>query len=141
MGCDIHLHIEVKVNGKWEHWSAPNVNRSYRLFALMAGVRNYYEIAPVAQPKGFPEDASALTKFDYENWGADAHSTSWLSGEELDLLDSRLKETLQPDDQYMGLEGDVFHTYVFGNGFNVKKYPGDYPVGVEDCRAVFWFDN
>jgi len=41
MGCDIHWHSEVKVDGVWHHHSNPRISRDYWLFALLAGVRNY----------------------------------------------------------------------------------------------------
>lgn len=39
MGCDIHLHIEIKMNGLWRHYSMPHIERDYCLFGVMAGVR------------------------------------------------------------------------------------------------------
>ena len=39
MGCDIHAHFEIKVDGEWLHYSQANINRNYRLFEKMAGVR------------------------------------------------------------------------------------------------------
>ncbi len=54
MGCDIHCHIEIKVEGTWHHYSAPNVDRSYRLFARMAGVRNTGGVKPIAPNRGLP---------------------------------------------------------------------------------------
>lgn len=38
MGCDIHLHIEVKINGAWEHYATPRVDR-LRTCALSSGSR------------------------------------------------------------------------------------------------------
>ena len=33
MGTDMHLHIELKIDGRWEHWSAPRIDRNYEFFA------------------------------------------------------------------------------------------------------------
>lgn len=38
MGCDIHLHAEVKIKNAWHHYAHPSVPRSYPLFSIMAGV-------------------------------------------------------------------------------------------------------
>ena len=40
MSCDIHLHVEVKVNGKWLHYDKVGMHPFfYEMFAKMAGVR------------------------------------------------------------------------------------------------------
>ena len=51
MGCDIHLHVEVKIKGKWLHYNHPNIDRCYWLFTKMAGVR---EIEGVEACEGLP---------------------------------------------------------------------------------------
>ncbi len=148
MGCDIHLHIEVKVAGKWEHWGNPNIRRSYRLFGAMAGVRDEEEI-PIVAPKGFPSDASLLTRMDYEHEGLDAHTPSWLDHKEIIALEKRLnqwrKEEVERNPSFWGLdlEHHILHSYLFGNSFTAKwKHDDiDYAPGVDDVRFVFWFDN
>ncbi len=37
MGCDIHLHTEVKIANVWHRYGCPSVDRNYRVFAKMAG--------------------------------------------------------------------------------------------------------
>jgi hypothetical protein len=147
MGCDIHAHGEVKINGEWHHWNQPNISRWYALFARMADVRNYpgdEHIEPIAKPRGLPEDVTFLTKFNADYDGVDGHSHSWLSGEELDDLEAwasvENKKYEGNDDKWFNLCHHAIG-YVFGNGWNVKKYPNSYPEGVEDARLVFWFDN
>jgi hypothetical protein len=139
MGCDIHVHTEVKINGQWHHWGQPSVSRFYALFEKMAGVRGDEENA-IAPLRGLPEDATFETKFDNEHWGADGHSHSWLTGEEADQLGEwYMAETKEHATCGKFIESEF--GYLFGNGWNVKRYPDDYPKGVEDARWVFWFDN
>jgi hypothetical protein len=143
MGCDIHMHGEVKINGEWHHWNQPNGFRWYALFAKMANVRNYSElgkIKPISLPRGLPADATFLTKFDSDRWGCDGHSHSWLSGEEVADLGKWAEEENRKPDNYWSFEHHYIG-YIFGNGWDVKKYPRGYPRGVEDARLVFWFDN
>ena len=72
MGCDLHLHTEVKINGKLHHYGSHRPHRNYDLFAKMANVRNYdEEIEPISLPKGLPEDITELTKYDAELLGED----------------------------------------------------------------------
>lgn len=147
MGCDIHMHIEVMVAGKWEHYAAPSVDRWYRLFGLMAGVRNT-EVAPISKPKGFPEDASIVTKLIYEDEKLDAHTVSWLNHDEIIKLEDTLEKWSEESEagkwpQY-DLEFGVLHTYLSGNSFTAHWRYDDcryLPEGIDDVRFVFWFDN
>jgi hypothetical protein len=147
MGCDIHLHIEIKINGKWHHYQHPNVSRNYRLFSLMADVRNDERdtITPIAKPRGFPKDATTVTRFDKAKWDADGHSHSWLSaGEVAEMIETReawdYARTPQEKATQYGAS-DLFG-WLFGNSYSgFIKYPGDNPKGLEDFRFVFWFDN
>ena len=132
MGCDIHLHIEVKIDGKWEHYGCPDIHRNYLLFGVLAGVRNE-EVIPVSYPKGLPNDITKITKMHYyENWKHDAHSHSWLNRGEI----IQLNNAFQLDELGDNLERDILKTHLFGNGF-----ADELPKGIEDVRFVFWFDN
>lgn len=58
MGCDIHLIVQIRKNGKWECVpDAPEefLQRDYCLFAFLAGVRDSFYIAAFS-PKGLPDD-------------------------------------------------------------------------------------
>jgi hypothetical protein len=104
MGCDIHVYIEKKKNGKWVpaqgfmdtgNWEDGTLDvpypdkqlddRDYLLFGFLAGVRD-----PTNQhfePKGFPKDASKEVKAVFKRWGSDAHTPSYLTLEELKSVD------------------------------------------------------
>lgn len=129
MGCDIHLHVEIKVGGKWLHYNAPDIDRNYRLFTKMAGVRaRDNEINPIAQPRGLPPDASETTQWEAKRWELDGHSHSYLTSAELTEL------------RNWGL-GDTFG-YLCGSSLDgMMEYPTSYPPDLEDVRFVFWFDN
>ena len=68
MGCDIHAHIEYQEDASlraYQWFASPELDRSYVLFALMAGVRMSaerravgQEIGPVVPPRGIPVDIS-----------------------------------------------------------------------------------
>lgn len=109
MGCDIHIQIEKRVDGKWERvpWVDPFKrkypetygvldgalempeafeNRNYDLFGVLADVRNGTwgeEQPPIAQPRGWPDDMAERQLCDGEpEWLGD-HSFSWVSLREL----------------------------------------------------------
>jgi hypothetical protein len=106
MGCDIHPLAQKRgADGKWQavmdsrfaEGYHPFNWRSYGLYGWLAGVRNYSDVPPISEPRGYPAD------FDPEHWdswstaksgtepewgGPDYismgdHSASWLSVEEL----------------------------------------------------------
>lgn len=131
MGCDIHMHIEVQIAGKWEHFSAPDIRRHYALFGKLAGVRNQ-DIKPISEPRGLPEKPSAITWLDLRYWASDGHTYSWLTGAELEEVD-----------RWMFKNHDTFGVfgYLFGNGWDLETNGGARELGIEDVRAIFWFDN
>lgn len=61
--------------------------RNYDLFAILANVRNDGSWEQVVPLRGFPDDASYQVVEDYEGWGDDAHSPSWITLEELFAFD------------------------------------------------------
>lgn len=146
MGCDIHVHIEVKIKGKWEHYSTCKGMQNYRMFALWAGVRNEYDIKPFVEPRGLPDDITAMTRFDWDRQSVDWHTPSFFTFEEIASLSKRMVEEEIIESKY-DLEPMVLgRCYLFGHSIGSHhKYPEDWKklkeLGFEDCRIVFWFDN
>lgn len=152
MGCDIHAHVEIRYQGKWEHYAIPNIDRWYDLFGIMAGVRRE-DVTPIVPPKGVPSDMSVITQLDWERWGRDAHTASWFNEDEIDKLEEWLNQQKAEADEKkekypwnrFDLESGVLNgTYMFGNGLtSFRKYHDiDYiPKGADAVRLVFWFDN
>lgn len=129
MGCDIHLAVEVQNgDGKWERalpppeacdpWLAKQAaeqpddryyterarvtwfhDRNYNLFAILAGVRNGYDLESISEPRGLPDDLSLeLRKLNYDDplyvesedsndISLGDHSQSWLTLAELLAFD------------------------------------------------------
>ena len=80
-----------KINGTWHHYSHISVPRYYELFGRMAGVRRK-DIEPIASPRGFPSDVTVVTKLDYQAWGVDAHTPSWLDSRQILALSEWMRE-------------------------------------------------
>lgn len=135
MGCDIHEHIEYKRYDTWWHWGRPTVRRDYNLFALLAGVRNYEQVEPVAEPRDIPKDSTYDTVMSYTGvndyamykgvWVMDAdwHTPSWLSLGELKQVRERLG--------YRSNDLEAIIGAMEGLSDN----------GAHDTRFIFWFDN
>jgi hypothetical protein len=85
MGCDIHCYAEKRTKDGWEMISGPCPFdwRNYGMYGFLADVRNYSAVPPIAEQRGFPDDASEEVKAHKEDWGCDAHSSSWLTVNEL----------------------------------------------------------
>lgn len=113
MGCDIHLYVERRDNGKWltcDTWEKREDDdnthvpyqksfyhdRNYDLFAIFADVRNGRGFAgckigdgfnPIARPRGIPDDCCKEYRERAEAYGEDGHSHSWLTVAEIMAYD------------------------------------------------------
>lgn len=74
--------------GEWESNQIltihPYDSRNYRLFAILADVRNSDCIKPISDPRNIPDDVSDFVKHQSNEYGIDGHSHSWLSLTELE---------------------------------------------------------
>lgn len=130
MGCDIHGYIEYQpYSHKPETWylfAHPFLRRDYALFSLLAGVRNSQEVKPIAEPRGFPENADLETREAYNEDGSDAHSASHLTCEEYEAaLNAR-------DNDYPISDVNFRAVLAVMKTFEKERIP---------TRFVFWFDN
>ncbi len=154
MGCDIHSHAERKnASGAFETIAdlAPFAWRSYGMFGFLAGVRNYSDVPPIAEQRGFPPDASQPVAAHYEEWEGNAHGASWLTLDELLAFDydapcedRRVTRRVGPNHWNGGCTANpgeglatTFRQFL-GEGFfdELRKLQ---VAGAE--RVVFWFDN
>lgn len=114
MGCDIHFYVEKysTVAERWfscDEWVVgessfePNRYevpwnkkfyhyRNYKLFSILADVRNGYGFAgvdtgdklrPIAKPRGLPDDCDPRIADEAAYWGVDGHSHSYLTISEI----------------------------------------------------------
>lgn len=176
MGCDIHMHVEYKIGNKWycgdhfymnadwrdnktsnepEYTFVPIYDhRNYALFSVLANVRNSHPPRLyIDTPRGLPEDVCDYVKSDYESWGIDAHSCSYLTLQELidfheqqcpvydlanlwrgyileDLI-GRLKERAD--------ELSLIYDYKWTSPHQTTRQEA-YETSA-NIRIVFWFDN
>jgi hypothetical protein len=145
MGCDIHGVFQRKEGAAWtDIESLYDQDRDYRLFSMLAGVRNSYDIEPIALPRGLPSD------FDFDDdayhpvvsalhicsrrrgWLEDGeplavemgdHSFTWLGSTEMLSYAARLSGDLKAETSYFF---DEIARLVAEHG---------------DVRFVFGFDN
>lgn len=85
MGTDIHgPWVEVYRGEQWWPLACFEFDRSYELFAKMAGVRSDEGHPGMFKPKGLPHDATYTTREEL----ADCHSVSWLAIEECQQIEA-----------------------------------------------------
>ncbi|MBF2613176.1 hypothetical protein [Listeria welshimeri] len=103
MGCDIHLMVEVKDKETmiWEEYDVADkllnfIGRNYKLFSILADVRNGVGFAnvdigdkfvPIDYPRGIPKDASQSYLAYVEDFAIDGHSHSFFNLVELKEFD------------------------------------------------------
>lgn len=139
MGCDIHLVLERKL-AEEAGWVAVDLfgysrdtsgrtcfpaarSRNYRRFAALAGVRG-----DGPEPRGFPEDASQSAKYLFDDWGADAHSPSWLEIDEATRV-------------FLATEYEPFKADSIEAKWPMSHYFNTEADNPDNYRIVFWFDN
>lgn len=136
MGCDIHVHTEVKINGQWHHYGAPYVPRMYSVFAKMAGVRNDKGEVPIREPRGVPDALSLVTQMVYDREKGWTHSASWFDRDDIEKFSKWWDSTMKyRSNSYDPVERTF--DYLEGNAW----YDDLSDRGIEDVRWVFWFDN
>lgn len=88
MGCDIHGWVEYSLDGyTWEPMlnAEAVLSRSYDIFGLLFGVRNYVNFIPIAPERGLPSDVSDFVK--KQGGDEDGHSHSYITLEEFNAID------------------------------------------------------
>ncbi|WP_326671110.1 hypothetical protein [Streptomyces sp. NBC_01257] len=95
MGADIHGFVECRT--RWadpaDAWTAAvdldllYMGQDYDAFGCLFGVRNHAGFAPLAADRGLPGQISGAARAELDDWGADAHSLSWISWGEVKRVD------------------------------------------------------
>ena len=136
MGCNVHLHIEVKINNEWHHHSESYPDRNYKVFAKMGNIRNSFVIEPLSDNRGVPEDATFFTKVFEKSSGYTLKGHSYLNLIEIAILHDWIRREV-------GLDYLDCIPYVNGNWIDSLYDSTDNykDIGVTDARYIFWFDN
>ncbi len=150
MGCDIHVYVERQDEaGEWQRLDVPEPlgDRNYSAFGFLADVRNYCAVTPIVEARGLPDDVSAAVSAEFSEWGADAHTPSWLTVDELRAFDydqtmNARRITRNGNGGFTGTpeEGTVMTYREFLSESFVREVAELGSLG-ERIRIVFWFDN
>ena len=134
MATDIWIHVEYKSRktGKWTYAYEVDGDRNYNLFSILAGTRG--DCLPLYNPRGLPSDISDMAKKEYEDWGADAHTPSWLTTQEFkECLSTTIKRS---EDSYRDEMKKWLEPYyeIYEKMYTIESQG-------ELCRMIFGFDN
>jgi hypothetical protein len=109
---------------------------AYEALACIFGIRNYFGFRPLAEGRGFPNDASEDLQTEYVTYGGppDVHGTTWITWAELAATDwretdrsaTRSRESVAGDETAWGPVRSVMRT------------PGELH-GADHVRLVAWF--
>lgn len=170
MGCDIHLFTEKKIKiyckdgtqeEKWvccdyfklnpyyidnkddkRKYDIVNIysDRDYKLFSVLANVRNYDKIEEVLdEPRGLPYDVSDAVKKECKEWGVIGHSHSWFYAKELFLYKLKYNNNYLDKliDAVVKKMQNEFLILFSQDDVKAKKLVSN----LNNFRIVFWFDN
>ena len=87
-------------------------------------------VAPIAEPRGLPDDCDPRVRACSNYWGADGHSHSWLTLSELTAYDWAVLK--RPD--AVGFVDTLSEWDSLMLRLSAMGAP-------DDVRIVFWFDN
>jgi hypothetical protein len=95
--------VGEKKSGVWRFVKRVDADRAYGIFAVLAGVRNYIGVTPIAGRRGIPADVSAEVIVKYRK-AVDTFAPSWLYLSEVhpDLNQAYWSQRLERD-RYVSL--------------------------------------
>ncbi len=167
MGCDIHCMIEHR-DADGERWysfayNMFNPGRDYRMFALMANVRNSYDkITPLYETKGVPDDMSCSTKNEMSLFITDSNTdkdgycskenaerwvyrgwSSWVNENRVTHPDWHSFSWLSKEEYEKVIYeyGIVANYQLDASYYVIFAMLNEYEKRGRIARLVFWFDN
>lgn len=193
MGANIHMYVEAKLGnqGLWKSLDKWSINplhvsypekyknrytvdyddliykeRDYLVYAVLANVRNNFNIIPISEPKGLPNDVCENIRLESENNFKGEHSHSYLSLRELLMYNWNQEVSLatleESEDNAIEKYGSsilfiepyaerlrVVYQAVLSDEIpkfmevmeKLKDYAQNNDLSYDNIRIVFWFDH
>ena len=133
MSRDIHMHMEIKIRGKWEHYRHSREPKDCRFHDhMMDRVTDLkFEV---------PEDLSQITMLNLKYWVGDAHHIGILGLEAIAEVEAWFNGLLAQGGIH-NYDNKPFG-YLLGMRWkSLVAYPSELPFEIEDARIIYWFDN
>ncbi|MDH6538578.1 hypothetical protein [Streptomyces sp. SPB4] len=113
-----------------------NRGNAYDGLACLFGIRNYFGFRPLAEGRGFPDDASDGLRDEFADCGGPryVHGTTWLTWAELETTDWQETDTsgTRTRASAAGVDTD------WGRVWSVMRILGEVH-GADNVRLVVWF--
>ena len=126
-----------------DYWRADEIydNRNYYAFSVLADVRNSYDIVPISEPRGIPEDCCYPIRHKVDSMGSDGHSHSYFTLKELLEVDWSKYQCIANYKDWDGVEKTVDRTGWMNDFLDAIEKMKQIDPDPENVRCVFFFDN
>ncbi|MFE2149261.1 hypothetical protein ACFXJO_03015 [Streptomyces lavendulae] len=113
-----------------------NRGNAYDGLACLFGIRNYFGFRPLAEGRGFPDDASDGLRDEFADCGGPryVHGTTWLTWAELETTDWQETDTSGTRTRASAAGVDTG----WGRVWSVMRILGEVH-GADNVRLVVWF--
>lgn len=153
MGCDIHGPViyarqdDRLVTSARRIMELGQFGRDYRLFAILANVRNDDSVTPIAEPRGFPPDGVDYFGYEASDWDgstAKAIASGCGAPHREVLMDSCHSLSWLTTDEVVEAQKRYVHSAVLANTMlmmailNMRTLEAN---GYSDVRMIFCFDS
>ena len=156
MGCDIWVHLEKKVDEKYNSWeeialyridkythkleiAPPYEGRNYGLFSLLAGIRGWMDA--LVEPRGLPENMSREVEKAWkysEDW---CHTPTWYVLNELYLYRRLYKDFKGDEDDKEAYDSFVYFVDCIENYLELTQEWTYGDARPNEYRLIIWFDS
>jgi len=140
LGCDIHVYLEINVNGKWYYVGAIDSHRSYFVFNLLSGVRGDREtgICYMSETDSEVDECmlSPELKERLDIGKGDYHSLTIITLDTLEEVNKEITDTPNETEESADWKSKLY-TY---NWERIMRKLSIQEV-VDDVRIVAFYDN
>lgn len=137
--CENDDDFMERIENWHETYTLHSLQRCYKLFALLSGMRNEYDIIPYTQVRGVPDDVSASARNIINgcvNTDTQNEECSWLTSEE--LMDIYTNDITRSNGV---LHAEYKRGLLQEFGTLVMRLSDDTSVGGSFGRIIFWYGS
>lgn len=141
MSKNLNLHIEIKINGTWHHYSNPSFKQDYNVMSKLIDdsyfehiVNDNADFTSIGGSNDVPNNLTFLTKKSIE-FSLEEGNITVLNSEQIKgFVNWIMNKTNENFIYYSDFLFTVFNDICYP----VKKDNGDYEYEVEDMRYIIW---
>ena len=141
MWSDLHLHAEVKINNRWEHYSTAYLTTKNSIYSYLMAMYRFTKREKSVYHGGPQQDISPITKLAYKDLGL--APLVFMYPQQILFMANSLSSTIKKGNLGEGVDfledtiGDLFGKTWGGFAENPETYPKE----LENIRWVFWLEK